>query len=291
MRIEALMVLAQKKTMAIPSAHEISAALSRPVRLKTWSLIVTVFGDAIMPRGGTVSAVNLNAVMEEMGINAGAVRTALSRLASEGIIERQRIGRASSYRLSKARELEFQEAALKIYAKPTKETEATDYVLVSSGNSGSGPPHGNAIRLSREWWLCDRSLGGTGFEDDHAVFEGRFTQLPKWLVDRAAPPETAEAMDRLIGLFGPLFSALKSGSRPTPIQALALRCLLIHAWRRIALRLRVLPDTLKPDDWPEQTCRFLVAELYGLLSVDAEKWLDDACQPACRFESRRFGQK
>jgi len=281
-------MLAEEITSLLPPARKVAGELSQPVRLKTWSLIVTVFGDAIMPRGGKVPAATLNAIMEEMGVNAGAVRTALSRLAGDGIIQRERIGRASSYRLSEAREREFHEAGLKIYARPYVDQSTTDFVLVSSGNSGSGVPGINAIRLSKEWWLVDRGLQDTEFEPEHAIFEGRFVQLPKWLIDRAAPPETADAMSRLIDLFGPFCLALKSGSRPDPLQALAMRCLLIHAWRRIALRLRVLPENLKPDGWPEQACRVLVAELYGLLSVEAEQWLDEAFQAHRSIDLNRF---
>ena len=60
-------------------AKEVARQLGSPVRLKTWSLIVTVFGDAILPRGGSVAAGTLGEIMEAMGVEAGAMRTAISR--------------------------------------------------------------------------------------------------------------------------------------------------------------------------------------------------------------------
>ena len=46
--------------------ESIAAELGRPVRLKTWSLIVSVFGDAILPRGGSISAASLGEIMTVM---------------------------------------------------------------------------------------------------------------------------------------------------------------------------------------------------------------------------------
>ena len=270
----------------IASAKSIADALSQPVRIKTWSLIVTVFGDAIMPRGGQVYASDLNAIMEEMGVNSGAVRTALSRLANDRIITRERDGRSSIYRLAEARENEFRDAALKIYARPDGRREKTDFVLVSAGAQAGDLPNPKAIRLSREWWLVDRALPGEAFAPDMAVFEGRFTQLPQWLIDRVASPETASAMRQLNAVFEPVLAALESGSPISPLQALALRCLLIHFWRRIALRLRALPEGFKQVDWPESESRILVARLYGILSVEAESWLDGAIASRSRPPER-----
>ncbi len=267
----------------VPTPAFVADQLSQPVRMKTWSLIVTVFGDAIMPRGGKVYASHLNAIMEAMGVNSGAVRTALSRLANDGIIKRERDGRSSIYRLAEDRERQFREAALRIYALPEGQAVAPEFVMVSGGSQVAEAPCDDAIRLSREWWLVDQSLVKDGLCENHAVFEGRFAQLPKWLIDRVALPELAVAMHHLNGVFEPVLLAVEDGWEVTPLQALALRCLLIHAWRRIALRLRVLPEEFEPANWPEKRSRELVSRLYGLLTVGGEKWLDEVLeQPVIR---------
>lgn len=256
--------------------------------MKTWSLIVTVFGDAIMPRGGKVYAAHLNAIMEEMGVNSGAVRTALSRLANDGIINRERDGRSSIYRLNDDRERQFRDAALKIYSLPGEESDEPDFVMVSGGSQTAEPPCDEAIRLSREWWLVDKAQLGEGLCENYAVFEGRFAQLPTWLIDRVALPELAAAMDHLNSVFEPVLIAAQNDCEIRPLQALALRCLLIHAWRRIALRLRVLPEEFEPAGWPEKRSRELVARLYGLLSVKAERWLDEAFELPIPRPVQRF---
>ncbi len=102
----------------MPLAASVSALLnrlhaSRPVR--AWSLIVTLYGDAIVPRGGSLWLGSLTAIMAWFGIDAGHVRTATSRLVTDGWLERERIGRKSYYRLSKREEASFCAATKRIY--------------------------------------------------------------------------------------------------------------------------------------------------------------------------------
>src|SRR5260370_33901041 len=86
---------------------------SRPVR--AWSLIVTLYGDAIVPRGGSLWLGSLTAIMARFGIDAGHVRTAMSRLVTDGWLQRQPIGRNSYYRLSKREQASFAAATRRIY--------------------------------------------------------------------------------------------------------------------------------------------------------------------------------
>src|SRR6266567_2432749 len=71
----------------------------KPVR--AWSLIVTLYGDAVVPRGGSLWLGSLVDIMALLRIDAGHVRTAMSRLTSDGWLERERVGRNSYYRLSR----------------------------------------------------------------------------------------------------------------------------------------------------------------------------------------------
>lgn len=269
----------------------IAAELGQPVRLKTWSLIVTIFGDAVLPHGGEISASALNDVTSMMGVNGGAVRTALSRLASDGIIDRKRDGRSSLYRLSPDREQEFLAAAARIYVNSGQPGHAqyghsSGHFLVAARN-GELPVDG-AIRLSREWWLVD-TLAREDLSADHAVFEGGFSQLPDWMVRRVASPELAEAMRQLLTVFDPVLRDVGAKGVPEPLTALAIRCLLIHAWRRIALRLIILPEGFTPTDWPEAGCRELVAELYRKLQPVTDKFLDERLRSGnCNASARRF---
>ena len=71
--------------------------------LRAGSLIVTIFGDSIMPRGGAISLGSLIQLAAPFGLNERLVRTATARLAHEGWVQARRVGKLSEYRLSGAR--------------------------------------------------------------------------------------------------------------------------------------------------------------------------------------------
>ena len=78
--------------------------------MRAWSLIVTLYGDAIVPRGGSLWLGSLTDIMVLFRIDAGHVRTAMSRLTADGWLERVKVGRNSYYRLSRRGQGSFSEA-------------------------------------------------------------------------------------------------------------------------------------------------------------------------------------
>ncbi len=77
----------------------ISEFRSRPT-LRSGSLITTVFGDAIAPRGGTVWLGSLISVMADFGVSERLTRTSVFRLVKDGWLQSAQIGRRSHYRLT-----------------------------------------------------------------------------------------------------------------------------------------------------------------------------------------------
>src|ERR1700743_3818045 len=85
--------------MAQPLVRIIDQLKREPSR--TGSIAITVFGDAIVPRGGSVWLGTLLSFFETIDIDSGVVRTAMSRLAADGWLERRKVGRNSYYPLGK----------------------------------------------------------------------------------------------------------------------------------------------------------------------------------------------
>jgi len=79
--------------MAHPLARIIEQLKREPSR--TGSIVITVFGDAIVPRGGSVWLGTLLEFFKGLDIDSGVVRTAMSRLAADGWLERSKVGRNS----------------------------------------------------------------------------------------------------------------------------------------------------------------------------------------------------
>ena len=74
--------------------------LVRRVTLRGKSLIVTVFGDAIMPHGGRAWLGSLIRLVQPLGLSERMVRTSVFRLAKDDWLEGTPIGRRSYYSLT-----------------------------------------------------------------------------------------------------------------------------------------------------------------------------------------------
>lgn len=273
---------------------------SRPVR--TASLIVTLFGDAVVPRGGELSIRSLVDLMGALGIEAGAVRTAMSRLVAEGLFERRTNSRRPRYGLSPAGARTFAAAFRRVYAGerpaggggfrilvvPTAAKKAVDAADLAA--AGYRP-------LAAGTFIAPASAPAI------ALPEGAF------LFDASAPPDlarrvatdvlglgaTAAAYRDFVAGQAPLL-ALLAGQTPRPQEAFVLRTLSIHAFRRAVIHDPGLPEDLLPTDRPDRAARRTMAALYAALVPAAERHIlsvteadGEPLPPAAIDLTTRFG--
>lgn len=265
------------------------ARLHAGERLRVWSIVITVYGDAVAPRGGLLWLGALQALMARLDIEAGALRAAMSRLAADGWLTRQRLGRKSYYALAEAGRRDFDLATRRIYASAPVAWNGRWTLCIT-------PEESPANRDARR-----RTLRGLGFgtvaptvflrpeiegaPDASPAVAGTtlFTAEGDGAADYADLARTAwpleaaaESYRSIVARFSSLSDALDEGSALDPLDALAARSLLIHDYRRAALRDPLLPDSLRPEPWPGEAARQLVAGLYRRLLPASEAWLD-AC--------------
>src|SRR3982751_2842379 len=119
---------------------------------RTGSIVVTVFGDAIVPRGGSVALGSLLEFFAAIDVDSSVVRTAMSRLTADGWFEREKVGRNSFYRLVQRERLTFDIATKHIYGPPASDwTGRFELLLIGNGedrgasrealtNAGFGSP-------------------------------------------------------------------------------------------------------------------------------------------------------
>ena len=130
--------------MAQPLARIIEQLKREPSR--TGSIVITVFGDAIVPRGGSVWLGTLLAVLSRrIDIDSGVVRTAMSRLAADGWLERNKVGRNSFYRLVKKGRQTFDAATRHIYDPPPSDWTGR-FELLLIGNGGDRDASREALK-------------------------------------------------------------------------------------------------------------------------------------------------
>lgn len=258
------------------------ASLQADGRLSAWSLIVSFLGDAIGPRGGVVSASTLQAVMQRLGIGAGAVRTAISRLSADGWIERSREGRNSFYRLSGAVEETVRAAERRIYAASSLLPADAPRSLVIAAEPLSeqvlaGLESAGALQLAPQLVLCFAPV--SSLPEPLRLAGASFAGLSGLEPGDAMRARLAEArhfadFEELHATYLPLGAALERPGSLPPGDAMALRCLMIHEWRRLALRVPAIPvDLVQPGD-PEPETRALIAAIYARLLAPSEAWLD-----------------
>lgn len=224
-------------------------------RLRVWSLVITAFGDLVQHRGGQISSARLGRVLGRVGVEPGAMRTALSRLGRDGWVESRRQGRTSLYRLSRQGIARFAPATSRIYAPPRDGPVAAWSVVVTFDAAG----HERVTLVPAEDAPDGADLRVTG-RLDHVS--------PAW---RAALLDTGHRA-ALAGLAADL-DALPP-SPVAPLEAAAMRLLLIHRWRRLVLRFPEIAPELMPEDAPLRDPRAAVARAYARLTPGAEAWLD-----------------
>ncbi|QBF29881.1 PaaX family transcriptional regulator C-terminal domain-containing protein [Thalassococcus sp. S3] len=236
-------------------------ALHGEGRLRVWSLVITVFGDMVQHRGGGISTARLGRLLGRVGVEPGALRTALSRLGRDGWVTSARSGRLSIYRLSPDGLLQFAPATTQIYAAPRLHP-ATSWAL-SVTLSASGEPVTALHPLDTAPEEADCQVTGTLSHISEA-FRRRSLSAPH----RAALSALSADLE-----------ALSSASLP-PLEAAAARVLLTHRWRRIVLRFPEIPFELMPADAPLANPRAAVAQAYQSLTPEAEAWLDTSAGDA-----------
>lgn len=258
--------------------------LQGPGRLRVWSVIITVFGDAIVPRGGSIRLQALQEIMSRLGIESGALRTALSRLASEGWVTREREGRLSHYSLAPEGQRAFDEATQRIYAaRPSDWDGGWTVAVPTNGNGETGPALKAAGFASHGGtWVRPDVRNAPALPDSldgYLVISGTAVSMPAdilafWNVD-----DIVRQVRDFACLIAPLAEALEGGASPEPIDALAARTLLIHEWRRMVLRTPPLPDALLPPEWLGREVRAQLKTIYSRLAGPSEAWLTSAGLP------------
>ena len=256
--------------------EEFKSLLSAQQPLRVWSVVVTVFGDSIVPRGGEVWLGTLTEVLTGLGVDDQAVRAAVSRLTRDGWLERRRVGRNSYYRLKEGGHPEFAAASERIYGADPAPFNGRLALLIER-QAGMGEMRG----LSDAGWGAIGDKTWCRFADINEIAIDREAFLP--VEGKLDVGDAADLVQRVWDL-APLreayeqflsdFSPFASVQVTSPYDAIVLRTLLIHAWRRIVLRDPMLPPDLLGPDWPGVRARGLAGALYRAVTPLAEEWLD-----------------
>src|SRR6476619_1835692 len=216
--------------MPPPLARIIQQLKREPSR--TGSIVITVFGDAIVPRGGSVWLGTLLEFFRELDVDASVVRTAMSRLAADGWFERNRIGRNSFYRLVQSGRQTFDIATKHIYGPPATDwTGRFELLLIGNGgdrdaarealkNAGFGSPVPGVWVAPSGVPVPEEAAGAIRLEVSAEDDSGRRLLSESWPLHR-----TADAYLKFMKTFEPLHAAIARDSDLSEADAITARIL------------------------------------------------------------------
>lgn len=273
---------------------------SRPT-LRAGSLIVTVFGDAIAPRGGTVWIGSLIRVMSDFGISERLVRTSVFRLARDGWLDVEQVGRRSYYRLTEDGGRRFAQATHRIYGEPRQSWDGDWRFVITAGLDTE---RRELVRKELSWLgfaaiapdlLAHPSPDPVDFDSQlkrlgsgdlvvmagHDAGLGRHNGPVRALVHRCWNlPDIEQRYAAFLERFRPVFAAAKRARVAPPEAAFQVRTLMLQEYRKVLLRDPLLPAELLPRTWhgvpAYQLCRNLYRRVYGA----ADEYLSDSMETA-----------
>ncbi len=276
-------------------------------RVQAGSLIITVFGDAVLPRGSRIWLGSLIRLLEGLELNERLIRTSAFRLVKEEWLRTEPSGRRTDYLLTATGQRRFEEAARHIYAASAPQWDRRWRLIIPVGELAQ--KEREALRRAL-FWQGFGTLAGDCFvhpgADLGSAFDALIAEGLGDVLGRLKPLIAADArfgnaatdLDMVHGAwdleglartyqafverYAPILEQLRTDA-PGGLEgedAFLLRILLIHDYRRLLLRDPELPDVLLPADWPGHQARLLCKEIYRRLLAPSERHLDQHFQLA-----------
>lgn len=289
---------AKTSSAFITRTNALVARFRRQRPLRGGSLLVTILGDSIAPRGGTIALASLIRLALPFGLTERLVRTSIGRLANEDWVSFERSGRASFYSLTTNGRARFAEATQRIYGAPPQDWDGLWTVAIVPPSLKS---RRDDLRDELVWLGFGQITPGVFAHPtyrepaisarlDELQSSGHLVVMKGSILSEAARAnlvsmgwdlgDLARRYKRFIDMFAPVAAALEAaGNAPLPGDvAFILRTLLLHEYRKIHLRDPLLPAALLPEDWVGTDAQRLCRDLYAKVFPASEHYLSATVQ-------------
>jgi phenylacetic acid degradation operon negative regulatory protein len=252
-------------------------------------LLITVFGELMLPNGGSAWTQTLIETLGLFDVEAKATRQAISRLSNKGWITSERVGRRSKWSLTPWATSLLHRGADRIYAHgevdrdwdgqwlvllasvPEQRRTLRPKLNVSLGWAGFGS-------LGQGVWICpwsDREREATAILRDLNIRDATlFRSTMTDVGDPRALAERAWGLDTLASGYRSFLAAFdKPSAIDRPDAHSASRLIdLVDAWRRFPLQDPSLPPALHRSEWPGDAAALRFRALRAHWGMAAARW-------------------
>lgn len=257
------------------------------------SLLLTILGEFVLPRGEPVWTSTLVTVLGRLGVEEKSARQALARTAAEGWLSSARTGRRVRWSLSVPGRRLLSEGAERIYsfnaALPDWHGEWL-LLLVSVPEAQRALRHRLRTRLT--WagfgspapgmWIsphpdreveCDAVLRELGLRAAAMSFRARFGAIG----EQRALVAQAWDVDEISAHYERFISAFAAQSPEAGDPVLLAQTRLVHEWRRFPFLDPRLPESLLPGGWSGTRAAALFQSRHASWSDPAQRrWAEIA---------------
>lgn len=273
------------------------------VHVNAKNLIATIYGDMLVPHGGTVWLGSLVKMAEPFAIPSYLSRTTALRLVKDGWLHPTRVGKLSFYSMTDEHVRNVIAYYPRVYGEPSRSRAVTWRLLITSAAgldtkayanlrrnllwSGVGQvaPHvfisaaedlGSVRALLKDAQLLER----VQILDASAVSPSG-PDLMRNIVAEAWNIEALEASySEFLARFRPVWSAIEASRTIDPETAYLTRALLMMEYRRIALRDPRLPRDHLPAVWAGEMAFGLCRSIYEAVLEPSETYLTEIVRTA-----------
>ncbi|MCR5879630.1 PaaX family transcriptional regulator C-terminal domain-containing protein [Phenylobacterium sp. J367] len=273
------------------------------VRINPKNLIATIYGDMLVPHGGTVWLGSLVKMAEPFGIAEYLSRTTALRLVKDGWLHPTRVGKLSYYSMTDEHVRNVVAYYPRVYGKPSADQTAVWRLLLTGAAgldakayatlrrnllwSGVGQvaPH-VFISAAEDLSPLQALLKAAGLLDRVQILDATATSPPGPSLMRSivADAWNIEALEtsyqEFLARFRPIWSHLEGGQHPDPEAAYTTRALLMMEYRRIALRDPRLPRDHLPTLWAGEMAFALCRNIYEAVLEPSEAYLASVVRTA-----------
>lgn len=264
-------------------------------------LIMTMFGDYVIPFGGEIWLGSLVQLLKPLSVNERLVRTSIFRLSKDGWLKSQKIGRKSYYHACQIDVIERNEQ--RIFFQQDKWDGNWRFIIGISMETASVERDAFRKKLLKEGFCAissnvfghptypfkqlEKLLAHYSLSDAYVLVRGRdvdgepleFERAGR-IIHRCLMDELENSYNSILALYRPLYEAREALDQLTAEQSFCLRAVLINDYRRVLWHDTVRSNLLFDDDWVGRRVRKTVAAIYCGIEEKSSQYFESIAQNA-----------